>query len=129
VWACDRALRALDFEPSQHCVVVCKSLAIAATGLVADRRLAAIWITPLLDQPSELDRLSRVSCPTMLLGDTADETWIPNALEAPSSIEIVELPGLDHSLQVPGDPAGSLRALGDAVSEIERFLATELVLD
>ena len=128
-WAQDRAVRALDFEPIQHCVVVGKSLASASAGLVADRRLAAVWITPLLDQSSVLDGLSRVSSPTMLLGGTGDETWRPNVLKTRSSIEIVELPALDHSLQVPGDPVGSLRALSDAVSAVGRFLATELAAD
>jgi pimeloyl-ACP methyl ester carboxylesterase len=125
-WAQDRARRALDHEPAACQVVVGKSLASAAAGLVAQRGLAALWLTPLLDQPVVLEGLARVSAPTLLLGGGADPTWRPSAPIASELLEVVELPGLDHSLQVPGDPAASLEALDGAVAIIARHLGATL---
>ena len=125
-WARDRADRALDFTPPARCVVIGKSLASAAAGLVADRSLPALWLTPMLNQRAVLDGLSRASAPTMLIGGTLDEMWKPDALVQAQGLEIVELPGLDHGLQVPGDPSASLKALEEVASLVQRFLSTAL---
>ena len=125
-WARDRADRALDFTPATRGLVIGKSLASAATGLVADRSLPALWLTPMLNQRAVLDGLSRDSAPTMLIGGTLDEMWKPDALVQAQGLEIVELPGLDHSLQVPGDPSASLKALEEVASLVQRFLSTAL---
>jgi hypothetical protein len=122
-WARDRANRALDFAPARQPLVVGKSLASAAAGLVADRALSALWLTPLLDQRIVVEGLARASAPTMLVGGTLDKTWNAGAVPRTSALEVVELPGLDHSLQVPGDASGSLEGLRQAVAVIERFLS------
>jgi pimeloyl-ACP methyl ester carboxylesterase len=125
-WARDRAKHALDFRSVEHQVVVGKSLASGAAGLVSDRALPALWLTPLLDQASVLDGLERAAAPTLLVGGTADETWQPSALPGNERLEVVELPDLDHSLQVPGDPAASARALERIVGTMDRYLAATL---
>lgn len=122
-WGQDRAERALRFEPARLSVVVGKSAASAATGLVGDRGMPALWLTPLLNQRLVVEGLSRAAAPTMLIGGTLDETWTPDALPASSALEVVELPGVDHSLQVPGDVTASFDALGRAIAAIERFVA------
>jgi hypothetical protein len=126
-WAHDRARRALDVDPPpERQVVVGKSLASGAAGLVAGRGLPALWLTPLLDQQVVLDGLARAAPPTVLIGGTADASWKPEALAPGAPIEVVELPDLDHSLQVAGDPAASLRALERVVATIDRYLAAAL---
>jgi pimeloyl-ACP methyl ester carboxylesterase len=126
-WARDRAQRALDLDPpAERVVVVGKSLASAAAGLAAERGVAAAWLTPLLDQEIVLDALARATAPTLLVGGTADGSWKPAALARNAAIEVVELPGLDHSLQVPGDPAASLQALARTVAVMDRFLSAAL---
>jgi hypothetical protein len=35
---------------------------------------------------------------------------------------VLELDGLDHGLQVPGDPAASLKALQKVVKRVDGFL-------
>ena len=37
-------------------------------------------------------------------------------------LDVLELDGLDHGLQRPGDPATSLKALGKVVKRIDAFL-------
>jgi hypothetical protein len=123
-WARDRARRALEHAGAQagDVVVVGKSLASTAAGLVADRLAPAVWLTPLLDRPRVVDDIARASRPALLVGGSADETWQPDALPDSGLLEIVHLDGLDHSLQRPGDPAASLQALRAVTERIGRFL-------
>jgi pimeloyl-ACP methyl ester carboxylesterase len=121
-WAQDRASRALEAAPDGDVVVVGKSLASTAAGLVAERDLAAVWLTPLLDRPVVTEGLARVTRPVLLVGGTADATWAPEALPASPLLETLELDGLDHSLQRPGDLDASFAALRTVTGRISRFL-------
>ncbi len=121
-WVRDRATRALDHEPPQLDVVVGKSLSSDAAGLAAERGLAAIWLTPLLDRPGIVSALARTGRPTLLVGSTADPTWRPEALPPNVMLDVLELDGLDHALQLPDDPQHSLKALAKVAKRIDRFL-------
>jgi hypothetical protein len=121
-WARDRTRRALDAAGADDVLVVGKSLASAAAGIVADRVLPAVWLTPLLNQARIVDDLSRAARPTLLIGGSADESWVPDALADSGLLQVVQLDGLDHSLQRPGDPGGSLGALRAVAERIDRFL-------
>jgi hypothetical protein len=122
-WARDRARRALDRVEADEVVVVGKSLASAAAGIVADRVLPAVWLTPLLDREQVVDDLSRAARPALLIGGSADPVWLPDALADSGLLQVVQLDGVDHSLQRPGDPAASLDALRAVTERIDRFLA------
>jgi hypothetical protein len=122
-WARDRARRAIDRVEADDVVVVGKSLASAAAGLVADRVLPAVWLTPLLDRARVVDELSRSARPALLIGGSADPAWVPDALADSGLLQVVQLDGLDHSLQRPGNPAASLDALRAVTERIDRFLA------
>jgi len=121
-WIRDRARRALDHEPSARDVVIGKSLASEVTDLVAERELPAIWLTPLLDRAGVVAGLARAAQPALLVGGTGDPTWRPEALPEHALLDVAELDGLDHSLQLPGDPEASLKALRTVVKRVERFL-------
>lgn len=121
-WAHDRAQRALDHAPTPLDVVIGKSLSSDAAGLAADRRVAAIWLTPLLDRPGIVAALARTTRPTLLVGGTADPTWRPDALRDNVMLDQLQLDGLDHGLQLVGDPQASLNALRKVVKRIDRFL-------
>ena len=121
-WARDRARRALDHQPTELDVVVGKSLSSDVAGLAADRELPAIWLTPLLDRPGIVAALARTTRPTLLVGGTADPTWLPDAIPDNVMLDRLQLDGLDHGLQLPGDPQASLAALRKVVKKIDRFL-------
>ena len=121
-WARDRARRALDRVQAGEVVVIGKSLASAAAGLVADRVLPAVWLTPLLDRARVVDDLSRAARPALLIGGSADEVWVPDALADSGLLQVVQLDGLDHSLQRPGQPGASLDALRAVATRIDTFL-------
>jgi hypothetical protein len=122
-WARDRARRALDHEPSPLDVAIGKSLSSDAADIAAERGLAAIWLTPLLDRPGIRAALAATGRPTLLVGSNADPTWRPEALPPNVMLDVLELDGLDHGLQLPGDPEASLKALKAVVKRVDRFLA------
>jgi hypothetical protein len=117
-WMRDRAARALDAVDAATVAVVGKSLASAAAPLVTERGLPAAWLTPLLDRPEVVEAVERSRAPTLLVGSPADPTWADYA----GDVEALVLDGLDHSLQVPGDPAASLDVLRDVTAALGRFL-------
>src|SRR3954467_12283927 len=123
-WARDRARRALDAVAEASVVVVVgKSLASGAAGIVADRLLPAVWLTPLLSERRVVDDLGRAARPALLVGGSADDAWVPDALPDHGLLEVVHLDGLDHSLERPGDPMASLDALRVVTDRVDRFLA------
>jgi hypothetical protein len=123
-WMRDRAQRALDSANAGTVAVIGKSLGSAAAPLVAERGLAAVWLTPLLVRPDLARALAASSAPALLVGSTADPTWADGERPEGDAIEILELDGLDHSLQVDGDPLASLDVLRTVTERIGTFLAT-----
>jgi hypothetical protein len=121
-WIRDRAMRALDHQPSAHDVVIGKSLSSEVATIAAERELPAIWLTPLLDRPSVIAGLAAAARPTLIVGSTADSTWRPDAIPENAVIDRLQLDGLDHGLQLPGDPQESLKALRTVAKRIDRFL-------
>src|SRR5918996_6652933 len=121
-WMRDRAERALDATGAGTVAVIGKSLASAAAPLVADRGLPAVWLTPLLVRPEVARALASATAPALLVGSTADPTWANGELPGGDALEVVELDGLDHSLQVEGDPLASLDVLRQATERIGAFL-------
>src|SRR3954462_5076114 len=123
-WARDRARRALDraAETADEIGGVGKSLASGAAGIVADRGLPAVWLTPLLNERRVADDLSRAPRPALLIGGTADAAWAPDELADNGLLQVVQFDGLDHSLQRPGDPGASLDALRAVAERVDRFV-------
>jgi hypothetical protein len=121
-WVRDRALRALDHDPSPFDVVIGKSLSSEIAGIAAERGLPAVWLTPLLDRPGIVAALARTGRPTLLVGSTADPTWRAEALPPNVMLDVLELEGLDHALQLPRDPQHSLQELRTVAKRLDRFL-------
>ena len=69
-----------------------------------------------------LKGLDRTPSPTLLVGSTADQTWRPASLPDNVMLDRLELEGLDHGLQLPGDPLASLKALRTVTKRVDRFL-------
>jgi hypothetical protein len=118
-WMRERATAALDYAGARAVAVVGKSLGSAAAPLVAERSLAAVWLTPLLDRP---EVASAVSAPALLIGSTADPTWADGP-RPDAGVEVLEFEGLDHSLQARNDPLASLEVLHSVVERISAFFA------
>lgn len=122
-WIRERAEEALGATDAGLVVVIGKSLGSAAAPLAAERGLPAVWLTPLLVRPDVVDGLARAEAPALAIGSPDDPTWGDGTLPENRSLEVLELPGLDHSLQVSGDPRASLDALGRVTERVSAFLA------
>jgi hypothetical protein len=122
-WMRDRAERALEAASADTVAVVGKSLGSAAAPLVAERGLPAVWLTPLLIRPEVVSALASSTAPTLLVGSAADPTWANGEQPERDGIEALEFEGLDHSLQVEGDPLASLDVLRQVTERIGAFLA------
>lgn len=121
-WMRDRASRALAATEARTTVVIGKSLASAAAPLVAERDLPAVWLTPLLIRPDVVRALAAARAPALLVGSTADPSWSDGERPANEVLEVLELDGLDHSLQVAGDAAASLDVLRRVTERVGDFL-------
>ena len=120
-WMRGQAREALEAASSADLVVVVgKSLGSAAATIVSG---PAAWLTPLLNQPEIADALGSATAPTLLVGSRADPTWSDGSVPDNSALEVLELDGLDHSLQVSGDPLASLDVLRDVTARVGAFLA------
>ena len=121
-WMRARAEEALAATAAERVVVLGKSLGSTAAPLAAARGLSAVWLTPLLDRSFVVDALRDAEAPALLVGSPADPTWGDGELPANPVLEVLELPGLDHSLQVSGDPRASLDVLGRVTERVAAFL-------
>jgi hypothetical protein len=121
-WAQDRAQRALDAAPGDAIVVIGKSLASGAAGIVADAGLPAVWLTPLLDEATVVAGIRKARNHTLLVGGSADPSWVPQAIPRGPLVDVLEIDGLDHALQRPGDALASIAALSDVARSLDRFL-------
>jgi hypothetical protein len=119
-WMRGQAEAALELASgSERVVVVGKSLGSAAAPIVTG---PAVWLTPLLNQPGIADSINSATAPTLLVGSRADSTWADGPAPGNAALEVLELDGLDHSLQVSCDPPASLGVLSDVTARVGAFL-------
>jgi hypothetical protein len=119
-WMREQARQALDEVSAERMVVIGKSLGSAAAPMVHG---PAIWLTPLLVRRPIVEALNATNAPTLLVGSPDDPTWGEGTMPRNPALEVLELPGLDHSLQVSGDPRASLDVLGRVTELVRAFLA------
>ena len=117
-WMREQAQRALDATQSELTVVVGKSLGSVAAAMVTG---PAIWLTPLLGRPEIAAALGAAPAPALLVGSRDDPTWGDGQLPDNPALEVLELEGLDHSLQVSGDPLASLDVLRTVTERVCAF--------
>lgn len=102
-------------------LVIGKSLGSLAAGLVAERGLPAIWLTPLLYRADVVEAIAAAEHPPLLVGGTGDRSW-DGAVARRLSPHVVEIPDADHALYVPGPVSGTAAAAGRVVDAVEEFL-------
>jgi hypothetical protein len=120
-WMRGQAERALDAAGgAEHVVVIGKSLGSSAANLVSG---PAVWLTPLLDRDEIAAAIGSATAPTLLVGSPADPTWAGGRVPDNAALDVLELDGLDHALQVSGDPRASLDVLRHVTERVSAFLA------
>ena len=116
-----KATATLDKVANQNPLVVGKSFGSLVLPLAVKHGWPAIWLTPLLDIPELVDALKSVKSSSLLVGGTADDAWDGNVAKA-SGQQVLELPGADHSLEIPGDPLASVGLLKELVATMTLFV-------
>jgi hypothetical protein len=109
-------------DPATRPVLIAKSLGTRAAAFAAERSLPAIWLTPLLTDPSVAAAITAGTAPALLIGGAADELWDTTAARATGK-PFLEIPGADHALRVPGSIRDYTNVLENIETNIENFLA------
>jgi hypothetical protein len=117
-WMLAQTERALSATSAELTVVVGKSLGSVAATMVDG---PAVWLTPLLTRPDIAAALAAARAPALLVGSPADPSWGGAELPNNPLLEVLELPGLDHSLQVSRDPISSLAVLRTVTQRVASF--------
>jgi hypothetical protein len=110
-WTRVRLEAAIDYADADELLVIGKSLTTRAAGIAAERRLPAVWLTPLLNDPESVELLRARTAKALLIGGSNDPTW-DRTLARELSDDVVELPGADHGLARATDA----QAVADAVA-------------
>lgn len=123
-WVEERALAALEHAGDpDRILIVAKSLSTRAAPIARERRLPAVWLTPLLEDDDVVAALRTPTAPALLVGGTADPLWSSALVSTLDRVEVLELAGVDHGLEVEGDPLASIDALRRVTYAIDGFVA------
>lgn len=109
-------------------LIVGKSLGTLALPVAVELGLPGVWLTPLIREPAApqvreaLLRLAGSGVPALVAGGTGDRWW-DSGVAFRSGADLVEIPGANHSLEVPGDWRSSLAILGQVTEAVARLVA------
>lgn len=100
-------------------LVVAKSFGCFGLAWAVREQVPGVWLTPVLADEGLRAALAAAPARHLVVGGAEDPLWAggPGAIEA----EVVEVPGADHGLEVPGDWAASLEAQRAVLERIASF--------
>jgi predicted alpha/beta-hydrolase family hydrolase len=107
-------------------LLVAKSLGTYAAPLAAERGVAAVWLTPLLQVPTLVEAITANPARQLLVGGSADDlAWRPDVARslAERGCDVCEIPGADHALMAPGDTVRGVEVHVEAMRALDRFLS------
>lgn len=111
--------------PPEGLLVMAKSL--GTLGATSQTPMdAAIWLTPLLTDAgcaAAIEHRARDGVRQLLVGGTDDELWSSRTAHG-LGCEVLEVPGADHGLAIPGDAVRTARVHSEVTAAIDRFLGT-----
>jgi hypothetical protein len=102
-------------------LVLAKSIGTAVLAELEPDR-PAVWLTPLLHREPVLAALLSPASPALVVVGMSDPASPPNRVARLGEVELLELEGADHSLEVP-DALASLELLRRTTGAIDAFAA------
>ncbi|WGL52865.1 hypothetical protein P5P86_03350 [Nocardioides sp. BP30] len=104
--------------------LLAKSLASLAAHEAARAAYGSCWLTPLLGRDDVVEGIAANRATQLLVGGTADEAWDSATAQrlAGRGVEVLELPGADHSLNARGRNA-TASAHAEFIRVFGRWLA------
>ena len=114
----------MSAAPAEHWVIAAKSLGthIVHAGRLAD---AYVLLTPLLVLPEAVEAITALvadGAQVLLVGGTDDQFWSTDGAYA-TGAEVVEIPGADHLMFVPGDAVRTAVVHLEVTMAVDAFLA------
>ncbi|MFJ9460039.1 hypothetical protein ACIRST_33835 [Kitasatospora sp. NPDC101447] len=116
----EQALAALAEEEARQVLIVAKCLGSLFLPASQRHAIPGIWLTPMLDDPAVAEAVATGRTPGLVIGGTADPHWCPAAARA-GRAAVLELPGADHGLEVPGEITTTLGYLGRVTAAAADF--------
>lgn len=102
-------------------LVVAKSFGTLAIPWAEDTKTAGVWLTPLLTDAKVRETIAHTDKADLFIGGSEDKLW-DGGQKSESVGTFVEIPGADHSLQIPNDWRASQELQSGVFSRIEEFV-------
>lgn len=120
----DRLRAALKDVDAAVQLLVGKSLGTFGLPVAGDRAIPGIWLTPVLTDDVLAAAVPVLRTPSLLVGGTADELWDGARARTgdPEVVRVIEVPGADHSMEIPGDELASVDVLRIVVAQMAAFV-------
>ncbi len=87
-----------------------------------------VWLTPLIGESEVREYIEQHPGQTFVAIGTEDFAYdeaYAGGLSDSGNVEVVVVEGADHSMDISGDIAGSIRAMGGVMSRLDAFLPRE----
>jgi hypothetical protein len=112
----------IDDIAADQRMIVAKSKGCFGLPAALERSIPGVWLTPVMKDVGVLECLPRLTPPSVLIGGTADHMWDGTTART-AGVEVIEVAGADHSLEVPGDVDQCLAALRTVCGAVDRVAA------
>ncbi|MFJ5956893.1 hypothetical protein ACIQC5_13155 [Paenarthrobacter sp. NPDC092416] len=106
---------------SRQRLVVAKSFSSLSIPWAEQTRTPGIWLTPLLTDARVRNTVATTSKNDLFIGGTKDKLW-DGGRKSETAGTFLEVPGADHSLQIPNDWRASQEAQTEVFGRIEQFV-------
>lgn len=106
---------------ADHRLIIAKSFSTLCIPWAEKARIPGIWLTPLLTDERVRSALGASSKNDLLIGGSGDKLW-DGGRKSESAGTFFEVPGADHSLQIPHDWRASQKAQADVFERVEAFI-------
>ncbi|MFE4194656.1 hypothetical protein ACFRJ9_02230 [Paenarthrobacter sp. NPDC056912] len=102
-------------------LVVAKSFGTLAIPWAEETRTAGVWLTPLLTDAKVRETIGHTDKADLFVGGSDDKLW-DGGRTSESAGTFVEIPGADHSLQIPNNWRASQELQSGVFGRIEEFV-------
>ncbi|WP_454811760.1 hypothetical protein [Paenarthrobacter nitroguajacolicus] len=107
---------------ADHRLIVAKSFSSLCIPWAEEADIPGIWLTPLLTDDRVRSTIGTSSKDDLFIGGSLDKLW-DGGRKSEGAGAFVEVPGADHSLQIPNDWRASQKAQAEVFARVEAFAA------
>jgi hypothetical protein len=109
-------------RPTGRPIVVGHGPASTWSAWAAAHDLPVVFFSPYLDIAEVAGSLTALRGPGLAVGAVGDPHWDRVTAARLTSLEVLQLPGADHLLEVPGDPLASIQVITRVVERCRALL-------